>query len=216
MEKICPRCGARFECRHDSIESCHCTSVRLSDEQRDYIARNYSGCLCHHCLENITTEPHPVSVRELANFLLDLSRTLMGAGAHTSRVVRNVTRIAESFGYKVDMTIFQMHITMTIRHAGDDTIRRTSVGKIGPAAFNFDIISQISSLSWEAHDEHLSFRELTEKYERIIRKPRISRWWVLVLVTAANACFCRLFGGDVPAMGLVAAATFVGFSYVRR
>ena len=156
MEKICPRCGARFECRHDSIESCHCTSVRLSDEQRDYIARNYSGCLCHHCLENITTEPHPVSVRELANFLLDLSRTLMGAGAHTSRVVRNVTRIAESFGYKVDMTIFQMHITMTIRHAGDDTIRRTSVGKIGPAAFNFDIISQISSLSWEAHDEHLS------------------------------------------------------------
>ncbi|MGN0045569.1 cysteine-rich CWC family protein, partial [Alistipes indistinctus] len=34
MEKICPRCGARFECRHDSIESCHCTSVRLSDEQR--------------------------------------------------------------------------------------------------------------------------------------------------------------------------------------
>ena len=126
--------------------------------------RNYSGCLCHHCLENITTEPHPVSVRELANFLLDLSRTLMGAGAHTSRVVRNVTRIAESFGYKVDMTIFQMHITMTIRYAGDDTIRRTSVGKIGPAAFNFDIISQISSLSWEAHDEHLSFRELTEKY----------------------------------------------------
>ena len=215
MEKICPRCGARFECRHDSIESCHCTSVRLSDEHRDYIARNYSGCLCHHCLENITTEPHPVSVRELANFLLDLSRTLMGAGAHTSRVVRNVTRIAESFGYKVDMTIFQMHITMTIRHAGDDTIRRTSVGKIGPAAFNFDIISQISSLSWEAHDEHLSFRELTEKYERIIRKPRISRWWVLVLVTAANACFCRLFGGDVPAMGLVAAATFVGF-FVRQ
>ena len=139
----------------------------------------------------------------------------MGAGAHTSRVVRNVTRIAESFGYKVDMTIFQMHITMTIRHAGDDTIRRTSVGKIGPAAFNFDIISQISSLSWEAHDEHLSFRELTEKYERIIRKPRISRWWVLVLVTAANACFCRLFGGDVPAMGLVAAATFVGF-FVRQ
>ena len=36
-----------------------------------------------------------------------------------------------------------------------------------------------------------------------------------MLVTAANACFCRLFGGDVPAMGLVAAATFVGF-FVRQ
>ncbi|MFQ8804196.1 MAG: threonine/serine exporter family protein [Alistipes indistinctus] len=69
----------------------------------------------------------------------------------------------------------------------------------------------------EAHDEHLSFRELTEKYERIIRKPRISRWWVLVLVTAANACFCRLFGGDVPAMRTRSQRPLVvGFSYVRR
>lgn len=118
MEKICPRCGAVSSAGMIRSNRAHCTSVRLSDEQRDYIARNYSGCLCHHCLENITTEPHPVSVRELANFLLDLSRTLMGAGAHTSRVVRNVTRIAESFGYKVEMTIFQMHITMTIRYAG--------------------------------------------------------------------------------------------------
>lgn len=45
-------------------------------------------------------------IQELSNFLLDFATTLMGVGSHTSRVVRNVNRIAESFGYGVDMLIF--------------------------------------------------------------------------------------------------------------
>lgn len=230
MGKRCPRCNSRFDYPIDTAIqtnqvgtptrtahkdwATHC-NIPLSEEQLDYITRNYNDLLCPHCMQSIAAEEHPVSVRELSNFLLDLSRTLMGAGAHTSRVVRNVTRIAESFGYKVDMTIFQMHITMTIRHAKDDTVRRTSVGKIGAAAFNFNTISQISTLSWEAHDDYLSFRELLERYKQIIHEPRLSRWWVLGLVTAANACFCRLFGGDVYAMGIVAVATLIGF-FIRQ
>lgn len=47
-------------------------------------------------------------IQELSNFLLDFATTLMGVGSHTSRVVRNVNRIAESFGYGVDMTIFSV------------------------------------------------------------------------------------------------------------
>lgn len=70
-------------------------------------------------------------------------------------------------------------------------------------------------MSWEAHDDHLSFRELLERYKQIIHEPRLSRWWVLGLVTAANACFCRLFGGDVYAMGIVAVATLIGF-FIRQ
>lgn len=45
-------------------------------------------------------------IQELSNFLLDFATTLMAVGSHTSRVVRNVTRIADSFGYGVDMTVF--------------------------------------------------------------------------------------------------------------
>ena len=62
-----------------------------------------------------------VSIRDLSNFLLDFSTTLMTAGVHTSRVVRNVTRIAASFGYEVEMTVFQKHITMSVLHGADDT-----------------------------------------------------------------------------------------------
>lgn len=154
------------------------------------------------------------NIQELSNFLLDFATTLMGAGSHTSRVVRNVTRIAESLGYTVDMTIFQRNVTMTVKHAEDHSVRRTYVRRIPVIPLNFRTISELSSLSWEAYDHHLDLPELQKRYSIIITTPRLSRWLVLVLVAFANAAFCRLFGGDMMAMGLVWLATFSGF-FVR-
>ena len=211
MEKICPRCGARFSCTGNDKIPCHCAEVELDDAQRNYIARKYSGCLCHACLCEIQEKVRPADIRDLSNFLLDFASSMLAAGVHTSRVERNVRRIAESFGYRTDMTIFTRHFTMSILHKDDDGIRRTSVRAIAPAAFNFEIISRLSSLSWQAHDNHLTLTELQESYVDIITTPRISRWKVLLLVSLANAAFCRLFGGDPTAMGLVCIATFAGF-----
>ena len=55
-------------------------------------------------------QEHSKKIQELSNFLLDYATTLMAVGSHTSRIVKNVTRIAESFGFGVDMTIFQRNI----------------------------------------------------------------------------------------------------------
>ena len=119
-------------------------------------------------------------IQELSNFLLDFATTLMGVGSHTSRVVRNVNRIAESFGYGVDMTIFQRNITMTVKHADDYSIRRTYVRRIPALALNFRTISDLSSLSWEAYDHDLPLDELKKRYAVITTQPRMSRWVVLM------------------------------------
>lgn len=154
-------------------------------------------------------------IQELSNFLLDFATTLMGVGCHTSRVVRNVTRIAESFGYGVDMTIFQRNITMTVKHSEDYSIRRTYVRRIPEAPLNFRTISELSALSWEAYDHHLSLYDLELRFKDVVSTPRMSRWQVLFLVACANAAFCRLFGGDLEAVGLVWVATLFGF-FVRQ
>ena len=44
-------------------------------------------------------QEHSKKIQELSNFLLDYATTLMAVGSHTSRIVKNVTRIAESFGF---------------------------------------------------------------------------------------------------------------------
>lgn len=154
-------------------------------------------------------------IQELSNFLLDYSTTLMAVGSHTSRIVKNVTRIAESFGYGVDMTIFQRNITMTVKHIEDYSIRRTYVRKIPTMALNFRTISDLSTLSWEAYDHNPGLYELQHKFNIIANTPRMSRWVVLLLVACANAAFCRLFGGDSIAIGLVWMATMAGF-FIRQ
>ena len=54
-----------------------------------------------------------------------------------------------------------------------------------------------------------------ELYNEIMAEKNMSRWWVLILVSFANAAFCRLFMGDVWAMGVVVVATLVGF-FIRQ
>ena len=51
---------------------------------------------------------------------------------------------------------------------------------------------------------------------RLKNIPRFSSFAVLVLASAANASFCRLFGGDWAAIGIVFAATFCGFFVKQR
>jgi len=153
-------------------------------------------------------------IKELSKFLSDYSTSLMGVGAQTSRIVKNSARIAESQGYSVEMMIFQKTIITTIRDE-ENTHSYSSVSVIKPLALNFEINSSLSTLSWEAYDNHLSLEELKEQFNLIIAKPRMSRWTVLFLVACANASFCRLFTGDWQAMAVVFVATLVGF-FVRQ
>ncbi len=150
-------------------------------------------------------------LKELSRFLSDYSTSLMAVGVQTSRVVRNTGRIAESFGFFCDITIFQKTIIMTLRDA-DNSHSYSTVNKIKPLPLNFTVNSELSTLSWEAYDNHLSLAELRQRYAAIMDRPRESKWLVIVLVAFANAAFCRLFQGDWAAMGIVFVATLAGFA----
>ncbi len=151
---------------------------------------------------------------EMSELLLDIATSLMGAGSHTSRVVRNVSRMAESFGYEVFITVFQNNMTMMTRKKGSvESI--TLVRATKHMALNFRIVSELSALSWDTHDEDWDIAQARSRYEEIMATPRISRWAVLLLVAAANASFCKLFDGDLIACLLVYLGTLLAF-YLRQ
>ena len=79
-------------------------------------------------------------LKELSKFLSEYSTSLMAVGVQTSRIVRNTSRIAESFGFFCDMTIFQKTIIMTLRDA-DNSHSYSTVNKIKPMGLNFAINS---------------------------------------------------------------------------
>jgi len=160
----------------------------------------------------VNVEP---TIEETAVLLIDIASALMSSGAHTMRIIQNVSRMAETFGYDLDLSVFQMSIMMTIICKKDPGKLLTQIRKIKPLHLNFSIVSDISALSWDTYDKHLPFEEVASNFQLIISQKRMNSWWVLFLVAAANASFCGLFKGDFTAMICVFFATIAGF-FVRQ
>ncbi len=173
----------------------------------------YYLCSLIFYLFQMTIKPNNTlaSIQEIADLLTDIAAELMTTGAHTMRITQNISRMAEKFGYSIELSVFQLSIMMTITSKIDSTNRLTVIKKNRPLALNFRIVSDLSALSWDTFDKNLTYDEIKLRFHDIVTQKRISRWLVLILVGCANASFCALFKGDLYAVGLVFLATLVGF-----
>lgn len=153
-------------------------------------------------------------LKETTIFLAEYATTLMAVGVQTSRVCRNTERIAVSFNYRANILIFPKTLSITLHDEGENH-SYTYVKRTPSMPLNFRTNMELSKLSWRAFDEHLSLDTLWSEYKRIICEKRESPWTVLILVSFANACFCRLFDGNLTSMAIVWVATFVGF-FIRQ
>lgn len=153
----------------------------------------------------ITNESFP----SLCDFISRYAVHLMSAGVHTSRVIRNSNRIGKCFNLDVQMSAFYKSIMITISKEETNEVYNKVIS-IPNHFISFEHNSELSALSWEAYDNHLSLQELEEKYQRIISAPKIHPLFVLILVGFANASFCRLFDGDFISMAIVFSSTIIG------
>lgn len=155
------------------------------------------------------------SIVEVGRFIAGYSSHMMGCGVHTSRVVRCSKRIAAAYGYKVNISLTQKNLVLTI--IGDERNGElyNEVVEIPTLPISFSHNAELSSLSWQVYDCGMSLEDLWREYDRIISEPRMDKMKVMALAALANASFCRLFGGDWISMGIVLLATMAGV-YVRN
>ena len=150
------------------------------------------------------------NIREVSDFLADFAISLMGSGTQTSRVLRNVDRLAESFGYKTDTIILPRTIIMTLSSAESSAEHHTVVRKVKHMPLNFLLLAKLRILTWEALQKRLPFAECKRRYGEILTSPRFSGWPLILTVSCGNAAFSQLFGGfySIP---VVFIGTFFGF-----
>ncbi|MFV0483774.1 MAG: threonine/serine exporter ThrE family protein [Bacteroidales bacterium] len=155
-----------------------------------------------------------IDIQTLGDFLKEYASHMIASGVHTSRVVRIVRRVGESYGYDVKIIILSKSLTLSIR---DEQSKSSymDLDIIVHKPINFEHNSRLSALSWTCYDDKLPFEELKRRYEDIISKPRMKPFHVLLLASAANASFCKLFGGDWLSVFIVFFATALAF-FVRQ
>lgn len=159
-------------------------------------------------MTNLKTER--ATAKEMGLFLSEYAVYLFSYGATCIRLEKNVARIAESAGMKAEMSIFPRHIHITVKDFKNDKVF-TTIASIKDSPINYSNITQLSKLSWDIADGLTQFNNAHERLTSIISARPYNSWGILLLVSLANAAFCRLFGGDTTAMAIVFLATFAGF-----
>ena len=149
-------------------------------------------------------------VNDIADFLSSYVSYMLGAGVHTSRVVRNSKRIGDALGADVSIHTSQKTAMLTVC-GREGKVMSTRVLDIPAFPICFEWNSDLSALSWAAYDNEMSLDAIRHKFDEIVSKPKMNPWFVLFMAALANASFCRLFGGDLWAMLLVFTSTLVGF-----
>lgn len=160
--------------------------------------------------ENIETQHPHEHLKAVGKFLAEYAGTLLACGATTIRIEKNIERIAQRYHTEAEVTVLPLHITVTVW----DEPREHSYTineKIKADGLNFDRNTRLSKLSWAIFDNDISLEDAKRQFCEILSVPRLNPALVTVLTGAANASFCRLFGGDPISMLIVFVATVCGF-----
>ncbi len=156
------------------------------------------------------TPGHTPALEEMGAFLAEYSSWIFSSGSTCIRLEKNVRRIAAVFGMSVELSIFPRHIHLTVSSDGGRHVF-TSIAAILDRPVSFAINASLSRLSWDVADHKVGFSQACAEFRRIIATSGTDKWVVLLLVSLANASFCRLFGGDSVAMAVVFLSTMAGY-----
>ncbi|MDR0536733.1 MAG: threonine/serine exporter family protein [Tannerellaceae bacterium] len=157
-------------------------------------------------------EKEDKSLEDATLFMSEYIATLMGSGVHTSRVVRNSRRMAESLGLEMQLSVFHRTVILNMEKG---CYSSSKIVEVPTLPINFRYNSELSGLSWEAFDRRLPLEEIRSKYEKIVSAAPLNHNIVMLMAASANASFCRLFSGDWLSTLIVFIAAIVGFR-VRR
>ena len=148
---------------------------------------------------------------ELGEMLLEIGSLLMVSGANTERIKITIDRIGSAFGCFSDLLVTNHALMMTLTYP-DKRKAFTSVKCVPGMHLNFNLISDISTMSWQIVLEKWTVERVNQELQALNRKPLYPRYLVLLLVALAGASFCRLFGGNLTemvAVGLVSGAVLL-------
>lgn len=130
-------------------------------------------------------------IQRLTNFLIVYTKTLLGAGTYTARVAKCVGRIAEVYGYEININFFFHHITLNVVDMDDNSIQRTYVIPNHHAHVNFKLIFDLSALSWAIYDHKYDLEKAKVVFEQISQQKSI----LICLIFYLFLWQIRLFAG---------------------
>lgn len=147
--------------------------------------------------------------KRIGPFLLDAAVALLRAGASSDRIRINTERLAAVSELSLQVAISPLAIVLTLTDTAGH-VQYHGTGTIAAQGVNFQVISGVSHLSWDAIEGKVTPEEAKERLTGILAKPHFNRWLLLLVVSLAGSAFCYTFGGNAGEMAVGFGATFIG------
>jgi uncharacterized membrane protein YjjP (DUF1212 family) len=145
----------------------------------------------------LTDNEHDLtSASRVADLLLEIGSTLQASGAHCGRISRNIERVAERWGYHMELFITFTGLIVSIKSIAQPAERVARFRRCSMHEVHFGILTEISLLTWKVAEENLNIGEVEKQFAIIKNAPHYPRWATLLGVGMACACLCVLGGGN--------------------
>jgi uncharacterized membrane protein YjjP (DUF1212 family) len=169
------------------------------------------------------TNTHPSDQNEhasasacrVADLLLEIGTVLLASGAHCGRISRNIERVAEHWGYHMELFITFTGLMVSIRNIDNPTERVARFRHCPLHGVHFGILTEVSLLTWKVAEENLTIEDVEKRFAAIKTPRHYSRWLILSGIGAACACLCILAEGNWANAGMAFLAAFSGM-FVRQ
>lgn len=158
-----------------------------------------------------TTLSREQLIRRKLDLLLRTGQLLVESAADTNRIIRNMKRTAAFLGLPEDNLHINVQYNMLMVNLSDDEHSFSKFQRCENHQVNMTTLSLISKLSWRAIREDYSIERYAEELERIARRPRNYRPWLVALGTGfAAGGFALQFGCDWVAFLYAMVSAIVG------
>lgn len=155
-----------------------------------------------------------VSLSEMTDLLADFAVMLISNGATTSRTVRNLNRIATTFGFKVGELVSHSAIAITVENQ-QTSEKETLVRRIGHYHVNYSILSEVSIFTWEIARCKVSFSKIRSEMKDIEQMNSYTDWQKFTAIGLSVAALAMIFNGDWKDFIVAFFSGFIGI-YVRK
>ncbi len=136
------------------------------------------------------------SACRVADLLLDIGTVLLASGAHSGRVNRNIQRVADAWGYSMDLLITFRGLMVSIKNNANPTERVARFRRTPLHGVHFGVLTEASQLTWRILEQDLAIDEAERQWKQVKAVPHTRRRAMLAGVGAACGCLCLLLEGS--------------------
>lgn len=151
-----------------------------------------------------------ISSKRFANLILDIGTYLLASGAHCGRVSTNIKRLADTWGFGLDLQPTFKGLLVSVQNLNDPDDSVTLFKESPPHVVNLQILTEVSHLSWKVFENKLSISETELAFEKIKTTPTYNSWLVSVAVGFSCAGLCLFSQGDIFNALIVCFAASIG------